>query len=465
MKRIVNNILIVSAIFLILSCSAKKDVGHTFTGENGEVKIMTINPGHFHAALVLKTMYDQISPDVYVYAPQGPDVDAHLSSIEGFNSRPENPTHWREQVYIGDDYLEKMLRDKKGNVVVTSGNNQKKIYYIKAVIGAGINVLADKPMCIDENGFTLLKEAFISAEKHGALLYDIMTERSEITTILQRELSLIPDVFGTLVSGTSENPAIVKESVHHFFKYVAGNPIKRPAWFFDVTQEGEGIVDVTTHLVDLVQWECFPEQIINYETDIEIIRAKRWPTSLTLSQFKQVTHLSHFPEYFSPSLEDGVLPVYCNGEIVYKIKGIYAKVSVIWNFQAPDGAKDTHYSVMRGSNTNLIILQGKEQEYKPELYIEGVNQNNNTSLKNSLEKAIYTLQNTYPGIGLKKYNNKWHITIPNELRVGHEAHFSQVTERYLSYLVAGKLPKWEVPNMIAKYYVTTTALKMARNVD
>ena len=47
-------------------------------------------------------------------------------------------------------------------------------------------------------------------------------------------------------------------SVHHFSKIVAGAPLKRPQWFFDVRQQGEGIVDVTTHLVDLVQWEAFP---------------------------------------------------------------------------------------------------------------------------------------------------------------------------------------------------------------
>ncbi|MDP4206090.1 MAG: putative oxidoreductase C-terminal domain-containing protein, partial [Bacteroidota bacterium] len=44
---------------------------------------------------------------------------------------------------------------------------------------------------------------------------------------------------------------------------------------------------------------------------------------------------------------------------------------------------------------------------------------------------------------------------------GHEAHFAQVTEKFLGYLKDGKLPRWEVPNMIAKYYTTTSALKMA----
>ncbi|MFQ8805711.1 MAG: putative oxidoreductase C-terminal domain-containing protein [Alistipes indistinctus] len=32
----------------------------------------------------------------------------------------------------------------------------------------------------------------------------------------------------------------------------------RPAWYYDVTQQGEGIADVTTHLIDLAAWKCFP---------------------------------------------------------------------------------------------------------------------------------------------------------------------------------------------------------------
>ena len=45
---------------------------------------------------------------------------------------------------------------------------------------------------------------------------------------------------------------------------------------------------------------------------------------------------------------------------------------------------------------------------------------------------------------------------------GHEAHFGEVTERYLQYLVDGKPADWEVPNMKAKYYTTTKALEMAK---
>jgi hypothetical protein len=244
------------------------------------VRLLTVDPGHFHAALVQKSVYPDVDSVVHVYAPAGTDVELHLGRIKNFNSRPENPTNWNEVVYTGDDFFEKMLADTAGNVVVLSGNNRKKTEYISRSLEAGLNVLADKPMVINTAGFEMLKTAFGTAKKNDLLLYDIMTERFEITTILQKELSTIPEVFGTIENGSANKPAVTKESVHHFYKYVSGSVLTRPAWFMDVTQAGEGIVDVTTHLVDLVQWECFPEQTLDYK-DIEIVSAKRWPTKMT----------------------------------------------------------------------------------------------------------------------------------------------------------------------------------------
>ncbi|MHC4756692.1 MAG: Gfo/Idh/MocA family oxidoreductase, partial [Planctomycetota bacterium] len=159
-----------------------------FTGDEGEVKLITLDPGHFHASLVQKTMYKRISPVVHVYAPEGPELEHFVQTVEGFNSRAENPTNWILKVNAGEDFFEKMLREKPGNVVVLSGNNRKKAEYIKACVDAGLNVYADKPMCIDGRGFELLKEAFKSADKNKVVMYDIMTERYEITTILQKEL-------------------------------------------------------------------------------------------------------------------------------------------------------------------------------------------------------------------------------------------------------------------------------------
>lgn len=431
-----------------------------FTGAKGEVKIMTLDPGHFHAALVQKSMYNQVDPVVYVYAPEGIDVSDHLKRIEGFNTRTENPTSWDEKVYKGADFFEKMISEQPGNVMMTAGNNAKKTDYIYKTIEAGINVLADKPMVITPDEFPKLEKAFKVAEEKGVLLYDIMTERHEITTMLQRELSMLPEVFGKLQVGTEDNPAITKESVHHFFKYVSGSPLKRSAWFFDVEQQGEGIVDVNTHLVDLIQWEAFPEVVLS-KSDVEIVSARRWTTDLTPEMFKKVTHLDSYPDYLGKDIENGVLKVYSNGEINYKLKGIHAKASVIWNFQAPEGAADTHYSIMRGEKCNLVIEQGEKEGYKPKLYIEST-ATDAQEFAGSLNNAVQGLAEKYPGIAVEKIGDKkWTLNIPAKYHNGHEAHFGQVTEKYLQFLIDGKLPEWEVPNMIVKYYTTTEGMKAA----
>ena len=456
MSRIIFTFFLLISLLTLITCNGGKDSDMAHTGK---VRIMTLDPGHFHAALVQKTMLDQVDPTVHIYAPDGPDVDDHLNRIKGFNTRAENPTSWESVVYRGENFLEKMIAEKPGNVMVTAGNNRNKTEYIKSTVDAGINVLADKPMCINKDGFELLQEAFESAEKNNVLLYDIMTERYEITTMLQKELALMPDVFGELVPGTPEEPAVTKESVHHFFKYVAGNPIKRPAWYFDTTQQGEGIVDVATHLVDLIQWECFPNQILDYTTDIEMVSAKRWVTEVNKAQFEKVTRLSEFPDYLQKYVHDGVLAVYSNGEIVYKLKGVHAKVSVIWNYQAPEGAGDTHFSIMRGTKANIVIRQGQEQNYKPELYVEALT--NDPQFGSILERAVAKIAEKYPGVAVEKQGDIWHVIIPEQYHVGHEAHFGQVAEKFLQYLQEGKLPDWEVPNMIAKYYTTTSALELA----
>jgi predicted dehydrogenase len=465
MKRISVVMLALAAFFSACNGGGQRSETRQTQGMAGveEVKLMTLDPGHFHAALVQKTMYQMVDPEVHIYAPEGAELQSHMNLIERYNTRSDNPTSWETKIYTGPDYFEKMLSDKPGNVLVTAGNNAKKTDYILGSVKAGIHVLADKPMVITPEEFPKLEEAFRVAEQNGVLLYDIMTERYEITTILQREISKIPEVFGVLQKGTLEEPAITKESIHHFSKQVSGSPLIRPAWFFDVEQQGEGIVDVTTHLVDLIQWEAFPEAILSKE-DVEIVSASRWTTDLTPEMFQKVTGLKEYPDYLQKDVEDGLLKVYSNGEINYLLKGIHAKVSVIWDFEAPPGAGDTHYSIMRGTQCNLIIRQGAEENYIPTLYVEATIDDGLETFAGGLAKAInQDLDVMYPGIRLEKRADKlWEVQIPQIYREGHEAHFGQVTEKFLRYLSWGRMPEWEVPNMIVKYYTTTEGLRAAR---
>ncbi len=430
---------------------------------NYSVQLVTLDPGHFHAALVQKTMYDNVDSVVHIYAPESNDLKLHLDRVDAFNKRKENPTHWKGEIYTGDDYFETMLEEKKGNIVVLAGNNRKKTEYILKSLENGFNVLADKPMVINSESFEKLKKAFETAKQKNLVLYDIMTERFEITSELQRELSMIPEIFGTLEKGTVDDPAVVMKSEHNFYKYVSGNVVVRPTWFMDASQQGEGIVDVTTHLVDLVQWASFPEQSLDYNKDITIDSAKRWPTLMTNSQFKTITKQDYVPSHFEKQ-NDTTIKVWSNGQIDYTIKGVHAMVYVRWDYQTP-GSVDTHYSLMRGSTANLVIEQGVEQQYKPALYIEALK--NDVAYEKILMEHIKKIQEKYPGVEVKgvarpgRTAQAWEVVIPDKYKEGHESHFARVTENYLNYFKNHNMPAWEVPNMLAKYYTTTKALEIA----
>jgi hypothetical protein len=183
---------------------------------------------------------------------------------------------------------------------------------------------------------------------------------------------------------------------------------------------------------------------------------------MSLSQFNKITKLNGFPDYLKKDIvNDTILKVFSNGEINYQLKGVHAKVSVIWDYQAPEGAGDTHNSTMRGTIANLVIRQESKQK-RPVLYIEPLQQINSNYEMTVINK-LKEIQQKYPGIELKRLSNRWEVVIPERYNEGHEAHFARVTEKFLESLKKGKLPDWEVPNMITKYNTTTAALELARN--
>jgi hypothetical protein len=175
-----------------------------------------------------------------------------------------------------------------------------------------------------------------------------------------------------------------------------------------------------------------------------------------------VTGADNFPEYLQRDVKDGALQVFSNGEFTYQLRGIHAKISVIWNFEAPPGAGDTHFSIMRGSKANLIIRQGAEQKYKPVLYLETAPGTTDAALATNARRALEIVAQRYPGVGIEPDGKTWRVTVPEKYHNGHEAHFAQVTENYLRYLREGKLPDWEVPNMITKYATIMQAYQMSR---
>jgi predicted dehydrogenase len=435
-----------------------------FTGATGEVRLVTLDPGHFHAALVQKYPYDQIDPLVHVYAPDGSELDAHLGLVEQFNTREEDPTNWRLQVHRGDDFLERMLAERPGNVLVVAGNNGRKIEYVRQAVEAGMNVLTDKPIIIVPRHFDVLRGTLELADSRGLVVNDVMPERHGITAILQRELALFPDLFGTLERGSPDDPAINKESVHFFSKIVAGAPLVRPPWFFDVNQQGEAIVDVSTHMVDLVLWQSFPGEAVDYADPshgVQVLSARTWSTPVTEAQFRHVTGVASFPDYLLPNVRDGVLHVSGNGEFDFTAHGVHGRVSVSWGWENPRGG-DTHFSVMRGTRADLVIRQDEPQNFVATLYVEPREGTDPRELSSALDAALGALGERYPGLAARPAGTGYEIVIPEQFREGHEDHFTRVTQSFLSSLTHGALPEWERTNLLTKYFITTRAYELSR---
>jgi predicted dehydrogenase len=428
-----------------------------------DVRLMTLDPGHFHAALIQKEMYPGVAPRVDVFAPLGWDLFEHLKRIAAFNNRADRPTSWLMEIHTSPDYFERMLRERPGNVAVLSGRNRGKIDRVVASLRAGIHVLADKPWILESADLPKVEAALADADTKGVVAYDIMTERFEITSILQRALVNDPATFGEILKGTEAEPAVYMESVHHLMKTVAGAPNIRPSWFFDTNEQGEGFNDIGTHLVDLVQWTVLPDSAVDHEKDVRVLSAHRWPTLIPEDDFRRVTGEPRFPADLARSAKDGKLEYYCNTLVSYALRGIHTTLNVIWDWEAPAGAGDTHFAVYRGTRARVEIRQTKADGYRPELYIVPASPAEKPQVLAAVGAKIASLGNLYPGIGVQERGPEIRVTIPDALRVGHEAHFAQVAAAFLNYLRDRQtLPKWERPNMLAKYFVTTTGTELSR---
>ncbi len=427
------------------------------------VRLITLDPGHFHAALIQKEMYPGVSEVVQVFAPVGTDLVAHLNRVAQFNERAERPTRWQLEVHSSPDFMERMLRERPGNVVVLSGRNQGKIDRLQASVNAGLNVLGDKPWIVSANDLPKLEATLAAAATRGLVAYDVMTERFEITTILQKEFVADAAVTGPVVRGTEREPGVYMESVHYLMKTVAGVPNLRPTWFFDAGKQGEGLADVGTHLVDLVPWILFPQQAIDYKTDIRLLAAERWPTAISLADFTRVTGATEFPADLATRVKDGRLQYDGNTSLLYTLRGIHTRVKVSWDYEAAPGEGDRHAAVVRGSRARIEVRQGAAQKHRTELYIVPVSPADHARVAEAAKARVSALQSKFRGLAIEDSGRELHVIVPDEYRTGHEAHFAEVTRQFLEYLrKPNSMPAWEQSAMLAKYYVTTHGVALSR---
>ncbi|MCP4628170.1 MAG: oxidoreductase [bacterium] len=423
-------------------------------------KILIFNPGHFHAALVLRERHASLSDEIHVYSEAGPELDHFLEIVESFNSREVNPTCWRISVYRGQDSLEKLIEEKEGDIAVIAGRNNTKMKNIDTLNRAGLAILADKPWVTTTEALPFLRSTLAPDRPLAA---DIMTERYEIATLLQNKFLAEENVFGKVRIDPDGSPAVFKECVHHLYKIVNGKPLVRPVWYFDIDVQGEGIVDTTIHLVDMTQWMLFPGVPIDYNKDIELIEARRWATRVPLDKFSKITGTERFPRAIGEYVKNDILDYYCNGELIYRIKGVPVHLREIWYLDEPPGGKDTHRSLIKGTRSDLMIRQLPETGFKTELLVVP------HESKDRVEKAVqdcltkWSDGDGYPGLSAVPEKNALLIQIPDSLRTTHEQHFYRVRDAFIENLDKGTAPPEHRPCTLAKYTLLAEARDMALN--
>lgn len=416
--------------------------------------LLILNPGHFHAGLTLRSRDPRLADDVYVYAEQGPDVESFMRMVDSFNNRPANPTRWKLHVYRGPDYLDRLQSERRGDIVVISGKNDTKMASIQQLHDSGYYVLGDKPWLIDTAGEPRLRH--VATTKPLAM--DIMTERHQIASRLQRALAGNPAIFGEYRRGGIE-PAIYFKSVHHLYKVVNNRPLIRPQWFFDTDVQGEGMTDVTTHLVDLAQWMSGDGLAFDYERDVVLEAARQWPTAVPLDIYSRITGLEEFPDSVREHVDSGALQYLCNAGLEYKLRGIPVQIESLWNLAIPEGGGDTHYGVLRGTRAELIVDQGPNTQFQTRLTVSP--QRNGRAYEKALADAVAKLQAEFPGVGYDIDGQVYRIRIPDALRTGHESHFAEVLEEFLGYIEKDAWPRQLGPDMVAKYTLLARARELS----
>lgn len=416
-----------------------------------DVTLNVIDPGHFHASLLQKSSLEGVSYMVNVYAPQGEELEQYLKAIEGYNTREDNPTSWQEQIYVGDDFLSHLPKDSGHDVVMLAGNNRRKSEYILSSVEKCYNVLSDKPMAIDQDGWEKLKTSYDVAEEKELILYDLMTERYDILNNIVRDIVNNESVFGKFEY--QNGPSVSMKSVHHFYKEVGGNALKRPEWYYDVTQQGEGIADVTTHLIDLVFWQCFPEQSIE-TNNVSIEKASHYPTWISRNQYALSTGADDFPPYLKQIEENGSIPVMANGSIDFKVFDMPVRMEVKWNWTPESGSGDTFEAVYNGTKVDVVVRQDASTDFVKSIFLTDDSLPTYNALKDILKK--------YPGVRAEYKKKEIEIIVPLECRVSHEDHFNMVASQFLKYVRGEeKMPLWEKSNTLTKYYITTKSVEMA----
>jgi predicted dehydrogenase len=406
-----------------------------------------LDPGHFHAALTLRERCAVLSPEIFVYATAGPELDDFLALVDRFNRRAERPTAWRPRVRRSAEPLADLLAERPGDVVVLAGRNGGKARVIEALHAAGLHVLADKPWLVEPGDLPVIRASLAG----GALVREMMTGRRDTLARWMKRLIDDPALFGGFDDGAV--PAIEQESVHHFEKRVDGAPLRRPWWYFDSRVQGGGAVDIPTHLVDQAQWW------LDGAADgpaPRLLTARGWSTRVPLDVFARVSGTPTVPPSLAHAVEGPALRVFANAELVYRLAGVTVRAVARWDVSTPPGGGDTARVVLRGRAATVSLAQSAETGFRRCLHVEA--RGDAAATARALAAALHSGRVELPGVAARACGGGLHeVTVDAGADGGHEAHFALLLAELLGWIDAGHRPTALAARTLAKYELLAEA--------
>lgn len=154
-----------------------------------------------------------------------------------------------------------------------------------------------------------------------------------------------------------------------------------------------------------------------------------------------------------------MLDYFCNGELVYRVKGVPVHIKLIWDLIEPEGAKDLHESRIRGAKSDLRIRQLPEKGFMTELMLKP--KADREEIGQALEACLAEWQADYPGLSLSEEGGEFLINIPGPLRTTHEEHFCKVRDAYLADLDGNSFPPETFANILSRYTLLAEAREKA----
>ena len=357
----------------------------------------------------------------------------------------------------GDRPLDELIAERPGEIAILAGRNDRKMAAMRRLHDAGFHLLADKPWMAEARGLDDLRHLMAG----GPLAVEMMTGRHDITSILTRKLVSERDVFGDFDVGSGK-PTIEISGVHHLEKTVNGRPLRRPAWYFDVRVQGDGLADIPTHMVDQVQGlvTAASRRAADAPPPLELLAARTWPTLVPRGLFARVTGQSEFPAELSDIVKGDELAYRANAELAFRLGAVTAALDTRWDLSAPPGGGDTHRSVIRGTRAEILVEQHAGTGFRRRLSVLPVRDGDD--VRAGLANAVAGWQAAHPGLSIVAAGAACEIRVPPSLDVGHEAHFPLMLADFLALVEGGRMPPELVSATLAKYSLLAHAAAAAR---